>query len=266
MNEAYLDSLKNFLNLGEDLVVATLVETKGSAPQEKGAKVIVGKTGLLHGTVGGGKIETHVIKWSQAILSEKDKLTDFHEWNLQTDIGMTCGGVVAFYFERIQAKPRWEVAVFGAGHVAQELVRCLLRLDCSVTCIDSRAEWLNRLPEEKNLKKIHVENTASIVNSLSPATFIVSMTMGHAFDLPILEASFQRNCFPYIGAIGSLAKSKVLRRDLIALGVSSSQLENFFCPIGEDFGNNTPVEISYSVVAQLIKERDKKWIETSIKT
>jgi xanthine dehydrogenase accessory factor len=255
MNETFLETLKTFLSEGEDLIVATMVDTKGSAPQEKGAKVIVGKNGLLHGTVGGGKIETHVIKYSVNMLSNNAQ-TDFKEWNLQTDIGMTCGGVVSIYFERQKAKHRWDIVVFGAGHVAQELVRSLLRLECSLTCIDPRADWLEKLPEDRKLKKIHVENMASLVNSLPDSTYIVSMTMGHAFDLPILEAAFKRNCFPYIGAIGSLAKSKVLRRDLEARGVSSSQLENFFCPIGENFGNNTPVEIAYSVVAQLIKERD----------
>lgn len=257
MNDSFLDTLKKLLTEGDDLIVATLVETLGSAPQEKGAKVIVGKNGLLYGTVGGGKLETQVIKHSISLISDKEIFNDFKEWNLQKDLGMTCGGVTYVYFEKYRSQARWEIAVFGAGHVSQELIRSLVRLDCHVTCIDPRADWLDKLPEDNKLKKIQTENMASQVDLISPNSFVICVTMGHAFDLPILKAAFQRNCFPYIGAIGSDAKSKVMRRDLETQGVTSSQLENFFCPIGENFGNNTPAEITFSIVAQLIKERDK---------
>ena len=39
----------------------------------------------------------------------------------------------------------WHIVVFGAGHVSQALIRLLLTLDCRVTCLDSRSQWLDRL-------------------------------------------------------------------------------------------------------------------------
>ena len=44
------------------------------------------------------------------------------DWNLQRDIGMTCGGLVKLFFE-VYNRNDWHVVVFGAGHVAQALVK-----------------------------------------------------------------------------------------------------------------------------------------------
>ena len=77
---------------------------------------------------------------------EKDDAFDFAEWNLQKDVGMTCGGVVSMFFENMLPKARWKIAVFGAGHVSQELIPLLLKLDCDVSCADPLIYWLNKLP------------------------------------------------------------------------------------------------------------------------
>jgi xanthine dehydrogenase accessory factor len=99
---------------------------------------------------------------------------------------------------------------------------------------------------------------AAVVKKLSPNTFIASMTMGHAFDLPILLEALSLNQFPYIGVIGSESKARVLKQDLRKNGVSEEAITKLHCPIGEAFGNNQPAEIAISIVAQLIKIRDFK--------
>ena len=96
-----------------------------------------------------------------------------------------------------------------------------------------------------------------VVATLKPGTFIASMTMGHAFDLPVLTAALERNVFPYIGVIGSDQKAAVIRSDLKKHGFAQEMIDKVFCPIGEPLGKNTPVEITISIVAQLLKERDK---------
>lgn len=258
MNKEFLSALNEHQNAGSDLIIVTLVYFKGSAPQIAGAKIIVGKCGLLYGTVGGGKVETKAIEFSMQMLKQSEKEIDFVEWNLQSDVGMTCGGVVAFSFERLLLNADWNIAVFGAGHVAQELIRSLIRLNCNVMCIDPRPDWLAKLPEHPRLKKLISESMAENIAQLNSKTFIISMTMGHAFDLPILAEALKRNCFPYIGAIGSQSKAAVLKRDLLKANVKPEYLEKLICPIGEDFGNNTPEEIAMSITAQLLKVRDGK--------
>lgn len=257
MSKSILEKIHELQSQGQTFVVATLVKTRGSAPQEVGAKILVGENGYIDGTIGGGKVEERVILHSKEML-KRNEAFDYADWNLQTDIKMTCGGVVSFFFERIQAKPSWEIAIFGAGHVAQEVVRTLLKLECSVTCSDPRIEWLDKLPDHHKLTKIHTNEMKNVVADLKPGTFIASMTMGHAFDLPILLAAMERNVFPYIGAIGSDSKAAVLRADLKKGGASAELIAKLHCPIGEPFGNNTPVEIALSIAAQLIKARDNQ--------
>lgn len=255
MNEEFLNQISKLRENGIESVVVTMVSMHGSAPQEVGARIIVGKQGLLFGTIGGGKLEERSIAHAKAMLA-LDSVYDFVEWNLQTDVGMTCGGVVGLFFEKMLSRSDWKIAVFGAGHVAQELVRLLVKLDCDITCIDPRSEWLDKLPEHYRLKKIQADDMKSALKNLSPKTFITIVTMGHAFDLPIVKEALTMFDFPYVGAIGSDSKARVLKVDLKKNGVDEKLIAKLHCPIGEPFGNNQPAEIAISIVAQLIKVRD----------
>lgn len=255
MNEEFLEALSQIKKMENESVVVTMVSLRGSAPQEIGARIIVGSEGLFFGTIGGGKIEKKSIAYALELLS-LEKSHDFVEWNLQKDVGMTCGGVVSLFFEKIRPRPSWKIAVFGAGHVAQELVRALIKLDCDIICIDPRVEWLNKLPEHPRLQKMKRDKMEDTLIELHPETFITSMTMGHAFDLPILAAAMTKHSFPYIGVIGSESKARVLKNDLLNMGIDSELISKLYCPIGEPIGNNQPVEIAISIVAQLMKCRD----------
>ena len=256
MSKTFLETCLELDEKNEAYIIVTLVKTRGSAPQEVGAKIFVGTEGHIAGTIGGGKVEEKVIEYSKKMLFGSESF-NYVEWNLQTDVKMTCGGVVDFIFEKVDKRPDWKIAIFGAGHVAQELVRVLLRLNCFITCIDPRLEWLNKLPEDRKLLKIPKNEMSEIVSSLDPNTFIASMTMGHSFDLPILNEALKRNVFPYIGVIGSSSKAVVLKNDLLKSGCSELMLQKLYCPIGESFGNNSPSEIAISIASQLIISRDK---------
>lgn len=242
-------------------VSVTLVDAIGSAPQNIGARMLVGEQGLLWGTIGGGKVEMASLAKSRELLQSPDSGPFFYaEWNLQKDIGMTCGGVVRLYFERF-VQSRWQIAVFGAGHVAQALVPLLSTLNCRLLCIDSRQEWLDRLPESSNLSKICSPQPADEVARLPRSSFLVSMTMGHAHDVPILTQALRiraedPQAFPFMGVIGSPAKAGIIRRDLAKLEFSKEQQQSIICPLGLPLGNNDPAEIAVSISAQLLQVRD----------
>lgn len=255
MNEEFLFELSKLRGIGESFVVATLVYIQGSVPQEPGARIIVGSHGLLYGTVGGGKLETKAIEVAQEMLTH-ERRNHFVEWNLQSELGMTCGGVAGLFFEKTIPHSDWKIAVFGAGHIAQELVRLLIKLDCEVFCIDPRFDWLDKLPEHNRLKKIPSDDMKSVLKTLPANTFIVSLTMGHAFDLPIINEALKEFNFPYVGAIGSESKARALKLNLKESGVDEKLIAKLHCPIGEAFGNNQPVEISISIISQLIRFRD----------
>ena len=256
----FLDILQTFKTKEIDVVVVTLIDVLGSSPQDVGAKIIVSTKGLEWGTVGGGKVEAKTIQYAKEFLVSKQSF-ECCKWNLQSDVGMTCGGVVTFNFEQMKFGKSahlsdWTVAIFGAGHVAQEVVRLLIKLDCKVKCIDPRLEWLFKLPDHPNLEKIHTDSMKEYLNQLPANAFIASMTMGHSFDLPILLKAMTEHQFPYLGVIGSESKAVVLKNDLLKLGADQKGIDHLICPIGLPLGNNNPVEIAISIVGQLIQMRD----------
>lgn len=255
--ENFLDAMETVQASGKSFVVVTLVKVLGSAPQDIGARAIISPDGLEFGTVGGGKVENKAIEEAKKMIQER---THFHfvDWNLQKDVGMTCGGVSSFFFELFDHRHPFHVAVFGAGHIAQELIPLLLKIDCEISCFDSRPEWLAKLPTSSRLKTICTDDLADHVARLPERSFVAIMTMGHATDLPVLiETMKQRQRFSYVGNIGSHQKSLRLKSDLKEAGLSDALIGQFYCPMGEDFGGNSPVEISFSIMAQILKTKDQ---------
>ena len=246
----FWETVLDLHNHDAPFVIVTLTGVRGSAPSDPGAKMIVLIDGTIHGTVGGGKVEARVIEYSKARLTETGTAPFTETWNLQKDIGMTCGGEVTFLFETVRPSP-WRIAVFGAGHVAQALVRVLIPLSCSISCIDPRKEWLERLPDSYNLKKL------ATLDEVSSDTFVIAMTQGHAYDVPILEKIFKKPFeFPFVGVIGSAQKGMRIKSELSQRGVSMERLEKLHCPIGINIGTNQPEEIAISIAAELLQVRD----------
>lgn len=256
----FVERLAEMSRSGVPFVCVTMVQAVGSTPQDAGSKMLVTAAGLVTGTVGGGRVEAKAIGHAQHMLAQSANQSppnELVEWNLKRDVGMTCGGTVKLFFEPYNHAD-WRIVVFGAGHVAHAVVQCLGQLDCHVTCIDSRPEWLDRIPSSPRLLKLCRDEPRTLVAELPVEAFVVCMTMGHATDRPILEEIFrQGRRFPFLGVIGSRAKRAVLIKELTDACIPAEQAGAFHCPIGLDLGTNQPGEIAISLVAQLIQERDR---------
>ena len=252
----FFETLNDLMATETPLVAVTVVDTMGSVPQDRGAKMIVTAAGLRFGTVGGGKVETKAIGEAQAMLrGELRDTTRFVQWNLAKDVGMTCGGIVKLYFEAFNAR-RWRIVVFGAGHISNALATLLVHFDCHLTVIDPRPEWLAKLPPAPNLTPVHAPDMPSMVASIPDDAFVALMTMGHGTDKPILLEILRTRTFPYLGVIGSAAKANILRRDIAEANLPPEMQQAFHCPIGIELGTNHPYEIALSIVAQMIARRD----------
>ncbi|MEM9884085.1 MAG: xanthine dehydrogenase accessory protein XdhC [Planctomycetota bacterium] len=237
---------------GGAFVTVTLVDAHGSTPADAGARMIVTPAGLDHGTVGGGRVEAKAIGEAQAMLDARQR-HKFVDWNLRADVGMTCGGRVRLYFEAVNAAA-WSVVVFGAGHVTQALARLLAGLPCNLTCIDPRADWLDRLPA--GVKAVRTDDPPAEVAGLPDDVQVICMTRGHAADFPVLREIFRQDRrFPFLGVIGSAAKAAVLKRELLDADIPEERIA-FRCPVGLPLGGNHPGEIAVSIAAQLLQVRD----------
>jgi xanthine dehydrogenase accessory factor len=247
------EACQKLTDSGTSFVMVTMIGVRGSAPQDLGAKILVTREGLNFGTVGGGKVEQAAIKKAKAILEGEQTPPEFVTWNLQKDIGMSCGGEVIFLFEH-HKDVSWPIVIFGAGHVAQAVTRTLSTLHCSVTCVDSREEWIHKL---EGVKAIVHPSPKDLVSTFDKKSYFLSMTMGHSFDVPILYEIFKHapEC-PYVGVIGSDVKGFKIKKELKDLGVSEEFLKKLRVPMGLPIGTNQPYEIAISIAAELLQVRD----------
>jgi len=261
--ENHLRKMQALLEEGSSFVCVTLVDIKGSTPRAQGGRMLVTASGLHSGTIGGGLVEAKALKFSQEFL-QKNELsgqTNFVQWNLNRDIGMSCGGSVKLYFERFNTNP-WKIMIFGAGHVAQALINLLLTLDCQLTCYDTRSEWLDKLPESPKLNKLCVENFEDNLEQTSEKAFVLIMTHGHRSDFYVVQKFLEQRNQPFLGVIGSRSKAITLKKELKKEGLKQKQIEKLFCPLGFSLGGNHPQEIAISITAQLLYERDKLFGKT----
>ncbi len=256
----YLAKANALVESGETFVSITLVLPEGHVPQDIGAKLIVTKSGIHCGTVGGGRLEARAIEHAQKILDSianktHDLKPELIRYDLKADLGMVCGGMASLFYE-VFANKLWTIAVFGAGHVAQATVPVLAKISNNVVCIDTRKEWLDKIPNMPSITKILSDDLASATRTLPDDTFFVLMTQGHATDLPIALAVLKHRTPPYLGVIGSLPKSRTLKAALLQAGISESNVNLIKCPIGLAIGSNDPQEIAISIAAELLQMRD----------
>jgi len=99
--EIYIE-MKRRLDEGSHAAMATVVMTRGSTPQQAGAKMVIFDDGSFIGTVGGGCVEADI--WAEAREVLKSGKTDVYHFNLNDEYedseGMVCGGQMDVLIER----------------------------------------------------------------------------------------------------------------------------------------------------------------------
>lgn len=259
----YLQHASTLAEQGAIFVTVTLVDPEGHVPQDIGAKAIITEAGLAWGTVGGGRLEARAIEHAQEMMARESARgrppgvtkPESVRYELQRDLNMVCGGAATLFYE-ITAPAHWNIAVFGAGHVAQATVSLLSTFACNLTCIDPRDAWLSRLVERENVRRVLAAEPAACVAALPAGTFYLCISQGHATDLPIVREILRRGDAAFVGVIGSEPKARTLRSTLLKEGFAESHIAAIRCPVGLPIGSNSPAEIAVSIAAQLLQERD----------
>ena len=150
------------------------------------------------------------------------------------------------------------VFVFGAGHVARELVPLLSHLGFQCVVLDDREEFADPAVFPTAHKVLQVDYT-KLEGIVKPncKDYAVVMTRGHVHDANC-ERFLLTTPVPYIGVMGSKNKAKLARETLLAEGYTEAQLARITTPIGLDIGSETPAEIAVSIAAQLIQVRAQR--------
>src|SRR5712691_1645916 len=111
-----LNELEQWTREGEEIALATVVETWGSSPRPLGSKMVVTRSGKMAGSVSNGCIEGAVFEEAQKVLkSRKPKVAAFGVADdVAFEVGLACGGHI-------------EVFVQPLGRVHERLIEMLQR-------------------------------------------------------------------------------------------------------------------------------------------
>jgi xanthine dehydrogenase accessory factor len=96
-----LTELKQWVADGEQVALATVVETWGSSPRPLGSKMVVTRSGKMAGSVSNGCIEGAVFEESQKVLKAGEpKLAAFGVADdLAFSVGLACGGHIEVFIQ-----------------------------------------------------------------------------------------------------------------------------------------------------------------------
>src|SRR5882757_1371895 len=99
--ERVYNLIRESIERGEVVAVATVAQTRGSTPQQRGAKMLFFADGRIEGTVGGGCIEAEV--WAEARIALRTGRSGLHHFTLTedeaSDEGMVCGGTMDIFID-----------------------------------------------------------------------------------------------------------------------------------------------------------------------
>ena len=147
--------------------------------------------------------------------------------------------------------------LFGAGHVSQYISKIAKIADFHITVIDDRREFANseRFPDAD---AIIVANThdAFCCLDFTGNEYVVIVTRSHEYDAEILEEVLKQKT-RYVGMIGSKRKVKIILDSIKEKGFSDTVLERIHAPIGIPIDAETPQEIAISIVAELVKVKNR---------
>lgn len=236
---------------GGSAVVCTIVRDRGSVPRHAGSKMVVFPDGHFEGTVGGGEMESRVIREAQDVLAAGTaRLISYSLVNPKEGDPGVCGGEVEVFLEPV--KPQPALLVIGAGHVGKALVHLAKWLEFRVILSDDRPEFCNAgwapgadeyiLSTMRDLPqhlKFHAE------------TYIVLATRGVPIDVDGLPNLLDQP-HAYIGVIGSQRRWATARTRLEEKGTSAAALDKVHAPTGLELNAETPAEIALSIMAEVV--------------
>jgi xanthine dehydrogenase accessory factor len=274
----WLRAVQELRQSREPGVLVTVIEVRGHAPREAGAKMVVSREASW-GSVGGGNLEATAVARAREMISSDAAEPQTCEMQLNphahTEHGrQCCGGFVRLLLEPLPARP--VVALFGIGHVGYELARILSRLPIQLLLADSRAEQLDRvrladvIDGTADVSIRHTLLGEQVLEQLPRGAHVVIMTHDHAEDYALCDAALRLpQPLASVGLIGSSVKWTRFQAQLAAAGHSPAAIEAITCPICQPgITGKDPAVIAVAVAAALLPrlslQRDAAVRESSV--
>ena len=285
-----LNELKEWTREGEEIAIATVIETWGSSPRPLGSKMLVTRSGKMAGSVSNGCIEGAVYEEAQKVLkSGTPKIAAFGVADdVAFEVGLACGGHIEVFIQPlgpvhrrlISMLDRDEAAtlrtnlddgeaevfvepfrrpahlvIIGAIHIAIPLHRLAKLMGYRVTVVDARAKFATRerFPDADDLI-VAWPDEAMTKLTVDGSTYVVILTHDPKFDLPALRSVLKQDA-GYIGAIGSRKTNQNRFDGLRKEGFTEEQLARVHGPIGLDLGSRGAEETALGILAEITAVR-----------
>jgi xanthine dehydrogenase accessory factor len=274
----------------EQVAIATVVATRGSAPRPVGSKLAISDHGELAGSVSGGCVENEVYETARGVLGGAPAqlmsygISDEQAWS----VGLPCGGEIDVFVERLPIAEAQELAarvergerftrttvldengaefveefgppplllVFGAVDTAEALCRAAKQLGWRTVVADARAKFATpeRIPSADELI---VEWPEDVLAEVQPddRTAVVVLTHENRFDIPALIGALRSDAF-YVGALGARRNQERRRARLLEEGMSEEDIDRIAGPTGLDIGAESPAETAISILGEILAVR-----------
>jgi len=110
-----LGELNQWIDGGEDIALATVIETWGSSPRPLGSKMLVTRSGKMAGSVSNGCIEGAVFEEAQKVLkSGVPKIAAFGVADdVAFEVGLACGGHIEVFIQPLGKEHRQVVSMLN---------------------------------------------------------------------------------------------------------------------------------------------------------
>ena len=262
-----LTTARRWLADGQRAVLIEVSEARGSVPREAGTRMLV-SAGAAVGTIGGGHLEWKAIARAQQMLSSGHDDACTEHFPLGPALGQCCGGAVTLRYSILNAEaiaawpvaaPRFELQLYGAGHVGRAIVRALAPFNVRIDWIDEREDEFAAAaaeasrPTQARLHTLCVDAVEAEVRNASPGAYYLVLTHQHDLDLRITEAILWRGDFAYLGLIGSKTKRQRFVHRFEQRGIPPQTIQRLACPIGiAGISGKEPEVLAAAVVAQLL--------------
>lgn len=249
---------------GRPAMLVRVLRARGSVPRDPGACMLVSAEATA-GTIGGGHLEWRAMALARERLGEGVGAAEEFAFALGPSLGQCCGGTLALRIEPLTPQamaagtdqaPRFELQLYGAGHVARAVVRLLETIACRVRWFDAReAAWASAPPfSAPHIERLAIEPGGPEVRAASPQAAHLVMTHSHDLDFSLVEAVLRRGEFGFLGLIGSATKRARFEHRLRSRGIGQDAIARLTCPVGvEGIVGKEPEVIAVAVAAQLLR-------------
>ena len=255
MNKTVYQALAELEERNKVGVFCTIVRCQGSTPRGIGSKMIVYPDGTIIGTVGGGEVESRVIKEALDSLNDgTPRILPYSMVDPQRGDPGVCGGQLEVFLEPILPAPT--LLLIGGGHVGKAVAQLAKWLEFRVIISDDRPSFCTpeAIPDADEYYPIRMAELTEKLE-ISAWTYIVLTTRGSDVDVAGLPYLLETPA-AYIGVIGSRRRWEMTQRHLIAAGINKELLTRVHSPIGLELHAETPKEIAVSIMAEILMLRD----------